>query len=173
MSDSKHRIPDPSHPMWGPREVRHPENTPGWFLPYETFLEKYSPAFRFLRVKKLRIEFALTFPGCKKLPGDSEGITRFPWLICLHARTRWYMFREFIDPPPLETLNKWRTEGVRILFRQLAFAEFWQKHPLIWPIQWTNDPERWRELAEERAGLLLLVWNNWVKHHPAKPALKS
>lgn len=162
----RHRMPEAYDPVWGPQDGRWPDNTPDWFEPYQTFLEKYSPAFRKTRWR--RFLSGLGFPLFQvtwgneldpNMPGDADGVTVRPRLIQLSLPVRWNLFREFYYRPSEDVLKKWRLEGALILFRQVAYAEFWLELGLVrWPLAWLRNKAWWAGRAEERARELLDLW---------------
>lgn len=164
----RHRMPAPSDPVWGQPEVRWPDNTPDWFLPFEQFLEEHSPVFKKTLWRRVlsRIGYPV-FSVCwgrdgsldLNLPGDEEGVTAGPRLIQLSMRVRWNLFREFYYRPSTEILRKWRREGAFILFRQVAYAEFWLAGGfLTWPLAWRGNKSEWASRADQQARVLLTMW---------------
>lgn len=114
--------------------------------PWVKFLSKYTSLRRWPR---LRIEFFREIPVflAHRFPGDEEGLTTSPWTIALTLRVRWLMFQRLL-----------LDDGVRVLFRQIAYAEFWQRQPFVWPFRYFLDPDAWDRRADRRADDLLQIW---------------
>lgn len=144
-------LPSPQDPLWGSLEVRSPDNTPDWLLPYERFIEKYCPTLKPWFWMRLQIDWCRDLEPL--LPGDHEGVTVHPFLIQLSLRTRWLMF-----------YRKLSHDGVFVLFRQAAYAEFWRASPFIWPLRWLADKPGWAVRAAARAEDLLALWL-WNEEH--------
>lgn len=117
------------------------ENYPNWFEPYQRFISLNTNIWGF---PKLKIQFTLCVP--KKFPGDEEGVLILPWLSKLSMRVHTLLFT-----------NTFHKEGLFILLRQVAYAEFWQRNP-FWYIIWLWDKKPWRERANKRAYELLEKW---------------
>lgn len=115
-----------------------------WFKPYQRFISEFCDIRPIYGTVK--IEFKHILP--KRFPGDEEGVIILPWLIVLSNRVRTCLIQ-----------NVFLEEGLYVLFRQIAYVEFWQDNP-FWVFSWLWNKKIWRERAHKRAEQLLEIWRS-------------
>lgn len=127
-------------------------NSDFWKIPYTNFIIKYTKIKKHFIFGTIKIRFLREIS--RHYPGDSDGITPNPYSIELSITTRWSLIR-------LNSHKKNKIfikEGLFVLFRQVAYAEFWQEDLFFWFFKWLWDKKKWKKKAEERALGLIKIW---------------
>lgn len=150
-------MPGPDDPRWGPKVSRDPETIPGWMEPYNKFLDLNANVWK---VGRFRISFDEDLPH--SVPGDHHGRTMWPWHIRLSLRVRGSLF--------MARSTREASLGAQILFRQVAYAEFWQQD-WLWILRYWWNPSQWLNRAESRAAELMSHWRKFSNETSEKPPL--